>query len=158
MGIHTDTLDQLLGISLPPGTILGYRADGRPIHVIAGGAEDDEPDIEVEVDDEPEPEPEVDDEPEPGETPKPKRPTTKAAREKGESRLARRLKLVDTEALDIDEDGSVAGLESAVDDLRRDYPELFAAPPRKPKVRPTGAPRQPAAEKPKSTAEQHAAR
>jgi hypothetical protein len=251
MGIHTDTSDQPLGISLPPGTILGYRADGRPIHVIAGGAEDDEPDIEVPDEEEPEAEPEGDDEPEPEETPKPKPPAKKAddftppsetewrkvqaalkkandegkkhrlrareledaartgetehekalreareegekryraplvktaarsalveagalaflqdekdpesqaAREKGESRLTRLLKLVDTEALDIDEDGSVAGLESAVDDLRRDYPELFAAPARKPKVRPTGAPRQPAVEKPKSTAEIHASR
>jgi len=257
MGIHTDTTDQPLGISLPPGTILGYRADGRPIHVIAGGAEDGEPDIEVEVDDEPETEPADDDEPEPDDKPKPKPPAKKvepkpgdddyappskaewartqaalkkanddakrhrlrnkeledqgranetehekalreareegekryraplvktatrsalveagalaflqdekdpesqAAREKGESRLTRLLKLVDTEALDIDEDGSVSGLESAVDDLRRDYPELFAAPARKPKVRPTGAPRQPAAEKPKSTAEIHANR
>lgn len=253
MGIHTD-LDQLPGISVLPGMILGYRGDGRPIHVIAGAAEtDDEPDIEV-PDEEPEAEP---DEVEPEETPKPKAPAKKAepkpgdddyeppskaewartqaalkkanvdskrnrerareleeqgrasetehekalreareegekryraplvrtaarsalveagalaflqdekepdstaAREKGESRLARLLKLVDTDVLDIDEDGSVSGLESAVDDLRRDYPELFAAPSRKPKVRPTGAPRQAAPEKPKSVAEQHAAK
>jgi hypothetical protein len=255
MGIHTDTTDQPFGISLPPGTILGYRADGRPIHVIAGGAEGDEPDIEVPDEEEPEVEPEAEEEPELEEAPKPKPPAKKAeakpddyappsetewrkvqaalkkanddgkrhrlrnkeledaarvgetehekalreareegekryraplvktaarsalveagalaflqdekdpesqaAREKGESRLTRLLKLVDTEALDIDEDGSVAGLESAVDDLRRDYPELFAAPARKPKVRPTGAPRSPAPEKPKSTAEIHASR
>jgi hypothetical protein len=257
MGIHPDTTEPLAGISLPPGTILGYRADGRPIHVIAGGAEDDEPDIEV--DDEPDPDPadEPDDEPEPDDKPKPKAPAKKtepapgdddytapskaewartqaalkkanddakrhrlrnkeledqgrasetehekslreareegerkyraplvrtaargalieagalaflgdekdpesqAAKEKGESRLNRLLKLVDTEALDIDDDGSVAGLDAAVDDLRRDYPELFAAPARKPKPRPTGAGRQPAPDKPKSTAEQHAAR
>ena len=256
MGIHT-TARHRGGISLPPGTILGYRADGRPIHVIAGGAEGDEPDIEIEVDDEPEeePEPEVDDEPEADETPKPKPPAKKAeakpddfkppskdewartqaalkkanddakrhrlrnkeleekargdetehekalreareegerrfraplvrtaarsalveagalaflqdekdpdssaAKEKGESRLTRLLKLVDTDALDIDDDGSVSGLEAAVDDLRRDYPELFAAPARRPKARPTGAPRPPAPEKPKSTAEIHANR
>lgn len=28
-------------ISLPPHTVLGYRADGRPIYPIAGGSEDD---------------------------------------------------------------------------------------------------------------------
>lgn len=254
MGIHTT--EPADGISLPPGTILGYRADGRPIHVIAGGAEtDDEPDIEVPDEPDEEPEPEADDEPELEETPKPKPPAKKAepkpddfkppseaewrktqaalkkanddakrhrlrnreledkargdetehekalreareegerkfraplvrtaarsalveagalaflqdekdpesqtAREKGESRLTRLLKLVDTDVLDIDDDGSVSGLEAAVDDLRRDYPELFAAPARRPKVRPTGAPRPPAPEKPKSTAEIHAAR
>jgi hypothetical protein len=252
MGIHPNHPD---AISLPPGMILGYRADGRPIHAIAGGAEtDDEPDIEV-PDDEPDVEPDTDDGPEPDEAPKPKPPAKKAedkpddfkppsqaewartqaalkkanddakrhrlrnkeledqgranesdhekqlreareegekryraplvrtaarsalveagalaflqeekepesqaAREKGESRLTRLLKLVDMDGLDIDEDGAVSGLEAAVDDLRRDYPELFAAPARKAKVRPTGAPRPAAAEKPKSTAEQHAAR
>jgi hypothetical protein len=254
MGIHaTDHPD---AISLPPGAILGYRADGRPIRVIAGGAEDDEPDIEVEVDDpepesadDPEPEPESDPEP----TPKPKPPAKKddpdpwkppteaewrrtqaalkkanddgkrhrlrnkeledkargdetehekalrEAREEGEkkyrtplvrtavrgalveagalafleeekdpksedaqkkaaSRLERLMKLVDYDGVDVDEDGSVSGLEAAVADLSRDYPELFAAPARKPKPRPTGAPKPAAAEKPKSTAEQHAAR
>jgi hypothetical protein len=74
MGIHPNT-DQPYGISLPPGTVLGYRADGRPIHLIAGGAEDDEPDIDVEVDEEPEPEPEAD--PEPDDKPKPKPPVKK---------------------------------------------------------------------------------
>lgn len=255
MGIHPDT-EPADRISVPPGLILGYRADGRPIHAIAGGAEtDDEPDIEVEVDDEPEPD--TNDEPEPDDAPKPKPPVKKAepkpgdsdyeppskdewartqaalkkanddakrhrlrnkeledkargdesehekalreareegerryraplvqtaarsalveagalaflqdekdpesqtAREKGESRLKRLLKLVDTDALDVDDDGSVSGLEAAVDDLRRDYPELFAAPARRPKARPTGAPRPAAVEKPKSTAEMHAAR
>jgi hypothetical protein len=87
-----------------------------------------------------------------------KEPDSQAAREKGESRLSRLLKLVETESLDVDEDGSVSGLEAAIDDLRRDYPELFSAPARKQKVRPTGAPRPAAPEKPKSTAEQHAAR
>lgn len=48
-------------ISAPPWTILGYRKDGRPIHLIAGGAEGD-PVVEPDgaPDDEPEPEP-VDD-------------------------------------------------------------------------------------------------
>lgn len=258
MGIHSDTTStDPAGISLPPGTVIGYRADGRPIHVIAGGSEtDDEPDVEV-PDEEPEAEPDTDDEPEPEETPKPKPPAKKddpkpgdddyappsksewartqaalkkanddakrhrlrnkeledkargdetehekalreareegekryrqplvrtaarsalveagalaflqdekepesdAAREKGESRLTRLLKLVDMDGLDVGDDGSVSGLDAAIDDLRRDYPELFATPARKTKVRPTGAPRQAAPEKPKSTAEQHAAR
>lgn len=252
MGIHPDT-EPADGISVPPGLILGYRADGRPIHVIAGGAEtDDEPDIEV-PDEEPEVETEPDEEPEPDETPKPKPPAKPAepdeyvppskaewakaqaalkkanddakrhrlrnkeledkvrgdetehekqlreareegerryraplvqtaaraalveagalaflqdekdpdsstAREKGESRLKRLLKLVDTDALDVDDDGSVSGLEAAVDELRRDYPELFASPARRSKARPTGAPKPAAVEKPKSTAEIHANR
>jgi hypothetical protein len=87
-----------------------------------------------------------------------KEPESDAAREKGESRLSRLLKLVDMDGLDVSDDGSVSGLDAAIDDLRRDYPELFATPARKAKVRPTGAPRQAPPEKPKSTAEQHAAR
>lgn len=245
MGIHTT--DHPDAISLPPGTILGYRADGRPIHVIAGGAEtDDEPDTEV--DDEPEAEPETDDEPEPEETPKPKAPakptdpkpdeeyvppsreewervrrtmaarkqekadvqrqlnelrdkykeqeteTEKAVREaeekaearykpiavrkavraalveagataategdkaKTEARIARLMKLVDVGDLSIDDDGEVLGVDEQIDGLRADYPELFDAPARKAKARPTGAPRPAAAEKPKSTAELHAAK
>lgn len=258
MGIHT-TARHTSGISVPPGTILGYRADGRPIHVIAGGAEpdDDGPDVEV-PDEEPETEQEPDDAPdeEPEETPKPKPPAKKdddgkaddykppsrdewartqaalkkanedakrhrlrnkeleekargdetehekalreareegekryrtplvrtavrgalveagalaflqdekdpnseSARDKGESRLKRLLKLVDLDGLDVDEDGTVSGLDAAVDELRRDYPELFAVPERKPKPRPTGAPRPAAPNKPRSTAEIHAAK
>jgi hypothetical protein len=77
MGIHTTTRHRRPAISLPPGTILGYRDDGRPIHVIAGGAEDDDVDIEVGEDPDPEGDPDVD-EPEPDTAPKPKPP---AARE-----------------------------------------------------------------------------
>src|SRR5689334_21509332 len=78
MGIHHST-EQADRISLPPGTILGYRADGRPIHIIAGGAEDDEPDIEVEDEPEPEPadDPEPEGDPEPDPAPKPKPPAKK---------------------------------------------------------------------------------
>ena len=256
MGIHPNT-EPAEGISLPPGTILGHRADGRPIHVIAGGAEpDDGPDVDIEVDDDPAPEPA--DEPEPDDKPKPKAPAKKddepkpgdddyvppsksewaraqaalkkaneeaktqrlrnkeleekargdetehekalreareegekkyrtplvrtalrgalveagalafleeekdpksdEAQKKAESRMARMLKLIDTDGLDLDEDGSVSGVDAAVAELTRDYPEWFSAPSRKPKVRPTGAPRPAAAEKPKSTAEIHAAR
>lgn len=244
MGIHPDHPDT---ISLPPGTILGYRADGRPIHAIAGGAEpDDEPDVEVEVDDEPA----EDIETEPAERPKPKPPaspkdaepaggeeyvppsreewervrrtlakrkeeklavqrqlnelrdkhreqeteTEKAVREaeeraearykpiavrkavraalveagataatdgdktKTEARIARLMKLIDVSDLSIDDDGEVLGVDEQIDGLRADYPELFEASVRKAKARPTGAPKAPAVEKPKSTAEMHAAR
>ncbi|WP_028809204.1 phage scaffolding protein [Streptomyces sp. 351MFTsu5.1] len=74
MGIHTTTRSRRRAISLPPSSILGYRADGRPIHVIAGGAEDDDIDVEVGADPDPEPEPEGDDDPEPDTAPKPKPP------------------------------------------------------------------------------------
>jgi hypothetical protein len=237
MGIHTDTTDQPLGISVPPGTILGYRADGRPIHAIAGGAEDDEPDIEVEVDDEPETEPADDDEPEPDDKPKPKPPAKKSepkpgdddyeppskaewartqaalkkanddakrhrlrnkeledkargdetehekqlreAREEGEKRFRepmkkagvraalaeagfatpdRLLKLIDWDAVSLDDDGDLIGVEAEVDRIKGDYPELLPQEKPKPKVRPTGAPKSAAPEKPKSTAERHAAK
>ncbi|MFJ8995595.1 phage scaffolding protein [Streptomyces sp. NPDC102279] len=75
MGIHTS--QPAAGISLPPGAILGYRTDGRPIHVIAGGAEDDAPDVEVEDAPEAEPEPDLEPEAEPDEAPKPKPPAKK---------------------------------------------------------------------------------
>ncbi len=236
MGIHTT--EPADGISLPPGTVLGYRADGRPIHVIAGGAEtDDEPDIEIEVDDDPEPEPTDDPEPEPDDKPKPKPPAKKTdpkpgdddyeppsktewartqaalkkanddakrhrlrnreledkargdetehekalreAREEGEKRYREPMKrsgmkaalieagfasperlekLVDWEALSVDDDGVLIGVESEVDRMKSDYPEFLQQEKPKPKPRPTGAPRPPAPEKPKSTAEIHAAR
>lgn len=74
MGIHT-TARHRPAISLPPDAVLGYRADGRPVHVIAGGAEDEDVDIEVDDDPEPDPDPEPeDDNPEPDERPKPKPP------------------------------------------------------------------------------------
>jgi hypothetical protein len=243
MGIHTD-IDQPLGISVPPGTILGYRADGRPIHVIAGGAEtDEEPDVEV-PDEEPEPDEDVEPEPKPKPgAPKPAEPkptdeeyvppsreewervrrtmaarkqekldvqrqlnelrdkykdqeteTEKAVRaaeekaearykpiavrkavrsalveagataatdgdkEKTEARIARLMKLIDVGDLSIDDDGEVLGVDEQIDGLRADYPELFEPAAKKAKVRPTGAPKSAAPEKPKSTAERHAAK
>lgn len=240
MGIHPNT-EPAEGISLPPGTILGYRADGRPIHVIAGGAEPDEgPDIDIEVDPEAEPvedpesEPEGDPEPEPA--PKPKAPAKKVdakpgdpdyvpsaaewrrtqealkktnldskrnrerareleeqaranetehekalreAREEGEKRFRepmkksgvraalaeagftapdRLMKLIDWDAITVDDDGELVGAEAEVDRVKTDYPELLPQEKPKPKVRPTGAPRPAAVEKPKNSWEQHAAR
>jgi hypothetical protein len=245
MGIHPNT-DQGEGISLPPGAILGYRSDGRPIHVIAGGAETgDEPGVEV-PDEEPETDP--DDDPEPDEAPKPKPPTAKTDaepdeeyvppsreewervrrtlakrkqekldvqrqlnelrdkhreqetetekavreaeeraearykpiavrkavraalveagatastdgdKEKTEARIGRLMKLIDVGDLSIDDDGEVLGVDEQIDGLRADYPELFEPAAKKAKVRPTGAPKPAAVEKPKSTAEIHAAR
>lgn len=236
MGIHPDTTEPLPGISMPPGTILGHRADGRPIHVIAGGAEtDDEPDIDVEVPDEPdeEPAPEGDEELEEAPKPKPlaKKPEAKPedyappskdewartqaalrkanedakrhrlrnkeleekargdetehekalreAREEGEKRFRepmkkagvraalaeagfmapdRLMKLIDWDAVSVDDDGDLVGVETEVDRVKNEYPELLPQEKPKPKARPTGAPRPPAVEKPKSTAEIHAAR
>lgn len=242
MGIHTT--DHPDAISVPPGLILGYRADGRPIHAIAGGAEtDDEPDTEV--DDAPDEEVDTG----PAEQPKPKAPaktdepkpgddeyvppsreewervrrtmaarkqekldvqrqlnelrdkykeqeteTEKAVREaeekaearykpiavrkavraalveagatastdgdkaKTEARIARLMKLIDVADLSIDDDGEVLGVDEQIDGLRADYPELFEPAAKKTKPRPTGAPKPAAVEKPKSTAELHAAR
>ncbi|WP_393075255.1 phage scaffolding protein [Streptomyces sp. LN704] len=233
MGIHTTT--RRPAISQPPGTILGYRTDGRPIHVIAGGAEDDEPDVVV--DDEPEPDPaddpapEPDAEPEPDETPKPKPPAKKEdeykapsqsewartqaalkkanddakrhrlrnkeledkargdetehekalreAREEGEKKYRepmkksgvraalaeagfaspdRLMKLIDWDAISVDDDGDLIGAEAEVDRVKGEYPELLPQAAPKLKARPTGAPKSAAVDKPKSTAEQHANR
>lgn len=234
MGIHTTT-EPADGISVPPGTILGYRADGRPIYPIAGGAEtDDEPDIEVEVDDDPEPavDPEPEADPEPEEQPKPKPPAKKPegefkppskdewartqaalkkanedakrhrlrnkeleekargdetehekalreAREEGEKRFRepmkkagvraalaeagfaspdRLMKLIDWDAVTVDDEGELLGVEAEVDRVKGDYPELLPQDKPKPKARPTGAPKPAAVEKPKSTGDIYAAR
>jgi hypothetical protein len=235
MGIHT-TLHRS-PISLPPGIVLGYRADGRPIRIIAGGSEDgDAPDIEVEVDDAPDTEPvdeaEPEIEPDVEDAPKPKPPVKKTdaeykapskdewartqaalkkanddakrhrlrnkeledkvrgdetehekalreAREEGERRFRepmkksgvraalaeagftapdRLMKLIDWDAITVDDEGDLIGAEAEVDRVKADYPELLPQEKPKAKVRPTGAPRAAAVEKPKSTAEQHANR
>ncbi|MFI2761392.1 hypothetical protein ACH5A3_21360 [Streptomyces echinatus] len=241
MGIHLNT-DPADGISLPPGTILGYRADGRPIHVIAGGAEGDDPEPETadepetEPVDDPEPEPEPETDPAEDPTPKPKPPAKKTdpkpgdpdyvpsasewrrtqealkkanldakrnrerareleeaaragetehekalreAREEGEKRYRepmkrsgmkaalieagfaspdRLMKLVDWDALSVDDEGDLLGLASEVDRMKSEYPEFLQQEKPKTKARPTGAPRPAVKEKPKSTAELHAAK
>ncbi|MET8915408.1 hypothetical protein ABZX40_13550 [Streptomyces sp. NPDC004610] len=233
MGIHTIPR-RATGISVPPGTVLGHRADGRPIHVIAGGAEDDEPDIVVEDDPEPDPADDPEAEPEPEDSPKPKPPTKKGdepeaykppseaewrrtqvalkkanddgkrhrlrnkeledaarvnetdhekalreAREEGEKRFRepmkkagvraalaeagfaspdRLMKLVDWDAVSVDDDGDLVGVEAEVDRVKNEYPELLPQDRPKPKARPTGAPKPAAVERAKSTAEIHAAR
>jgi hypothetical protein len=225
MGIHPNP------ISVPPWQVLGYRADGRPIHAIAGGAE---PEPEPEAD--PEPEPLDDPEPEPDDKPKPKPPpkdepkpgdddytapsktewertqaalkkanddakrhrlrnkeledqgranetehekALRIAREEGEARFRepmkksgvkaalieagfaspdRLMKLVDWDAVSVDDDGDLLGVEAEMGRMKTEYPEFLQADKPKPKPKPTGAPRQPGADKPKSTAEIHADR
>jgi hypothetical protein len=67
------------------------------------------------------------------------------------------LRLLDLDVLSVDDDGDVVGLDGEVARIKDEYPEFFQAPAKpKPKARPTAADRQPAQEKPKSTAEQHA--
>ncbi|MDX3230623.1 phage scaffolding protein [Streptomyces sp. ME19-01-6] len=69
------------------------------------------------------------------------------------------LRLVDMEALSVDDDGDIVGLDAEVERVKSEYPEFFQAPARpKAKTRPTAADRKPAEEKPKSSAEQHAMR
>lgn len=233
MGIHPRT------ISVPPWAVLGYRKDGRPIRPIAGGAEDDDVDVEVDDVTESDETDAADDsaDTEPDDKPKPKPPAKPAdpkpgdddykapsraewertqaalrkanedakrhrirnreleeqtrtnetdteravreAREEGEKRFRepmkrsgvkaalieagfagpdRLLKLVDWDALSVDDDGDLIGVEPEVGRLKSEYPEFLQQDKPKPKPKPTGAPRQPGAEKPKSTAEQHAAR
>ncbi|WP_354643867.1 phage scaffolding protein [Kitasatospora camelliae] len=224
-------------ISLPPFTLLGHRADGRPIYNVAGGS-DDEPDIEVDDGGDTADDTELDDEPDTGDdsdeaTPKPAPPKTskdpaleraegelaklraalkksnddakrhrlalkeredrdrasegdheralREAREESENRWKPRiinqaaraalaeagisgspdrlLKLLDLDALSVDDDGDVIGLATEVDRLRADYPEFFAKPEAtKPKARPTAAPKSPAPDKPKNSWDRHAAR
>jgi hypothetical protein len=66
------------------------------------------------------------------------------------------MRLVDLEALSVDDDGDVVGVDEEVTRLKEEYPEFFQTVKPKPKARPTAADRQPAEEKPKSTAERHA--
>lgn len=73
-------------------------------------------------------------------------------------RFERLYKLIDTDGVSVDDDGEVSGLEAELDTLRTQYPEFFAQPAAKKKVRPTGAERKPVDERPKSAAERHAAR
>lgn len=83
--------------------------------------------------------------------------STEGDKEKTEARIARLMKLIDIGDLSVDDDGEVLGVDEQIDGLRADYPELFEAAARpKVKVRPTGAPRPAAPDKPKSAAERHA--
>jgi hypothetical protein len=70
----------------------------------------------------------------------------------------RLMKLIDWDAVSVDDEGELLGIEAEVDRVKGEYPELLPQDKPKPKARPTGAPRPPAVEKPKSTAEIHAAR
>lgn len=66
------------------------------------------------------------------------------------------MRLLDLEALSVDDDGDVIGVDGEVSRIKQDYPEFFQTAKPKPKPRPTAADRQPAEEKPKSSAERHA--
>lgn len=44
----------------------------------------------------------------------------------GDSAYTRAYRLLDMDAIDVDEDGSVSGVEDQVKAVKRDYPELFA--------------------------------
>lgn len=67
------------------------------------------------------------------------------------------LRLVDTDGLSVDDDGDIVGLEAEIARVKDEYPEFFQGPAKpKPKARPTAAGREPAPEKPKSSAERHA--
>jgi hypothetical protein len=225
-------------ISMPPWTVIGRRADGRPIHNLAGGAEDDG-DSDVDMDDgdtdaDPDDDSDADEQDDDPAKPEPPKPAAKKdpaleraeaelaktraalkksnddakrhrlalkereekdrlnegdheraireAREEAETRWKPRivnqaaraalaeagvvggpdrvLRLLDTDALSVDDDGDVIGLATEVDRLRAEYPEFFTKPEDKPrpKARPTGAPKAPAPDKPKSSWERHAQR
>jgi hypothetical protein len=81
-----------------------------------------------------------------------------ALAEAGFSAPDRLMKLIDWDAISVDDEGELIGAEAEVDRVKVDYPELLPQEKPRPKVRPTGAPKPAAVEKPKSTAEQHAAR
>lgn len=68
------------------------------------------------------------------------------------------LRLLDLDALSVDDDGDVIGLDGEVARVKDEYPEFFPTDKPKPRVRPTAADRKPAEEKPKSSAERHAAK
>lgn len=68
------------------------------------------------------------------------------------------LKLVDMENLSVDDEGDVIGLDAEIDKLKQEFPEFFQAPAKPKKPRPTGANREPAPERPKTSAEIHAMR
>lgn len=68
------------------------------------------------------------------------------------------LKLVDWDAVSVDDDGDVIGVEAEVDRIKADYPELLPQDKPKPKPKPNGTPKPPVDPKPKTSAEKHAAR
>lgn len=70
----------------------------------------------------------------------------------------RLMRLIDWDAISVDDDGGLVGAEAEVDRVKAEYPELLPQDKPKPKPRPTGAPKPAAVDKPKSTAEIHAAR
>lgn len=49
-----------------------------------------------------------------------------AGRDKRDAAFARAMRLLDMDEVDVDDDGTVSGLDDQVRQIKRDYPELFA--------------------------------
>lgn len=72
-------------------------------------------------------------------------------------RLARLLRLVNLDEVDVSDDGVISGLDDQVASIKADYPELFAGPKPPPRPKADGADRKPEPVKPKTSAERLAA-
>ncbi|WP_018502994.1 phage scaffolding protein [Parafrankia discariae] len=72
-------------------------------------------------------------------------------------KVARLLRLIELEQVDVDPDGDVTGLDDQINQIRVDYPELFAQP-KVSRPRGDGADKRPEPNKPKSSAAALAAR
>ncbi|MCX4704352.1 phage scaffolding protein [Streptomyces sp. NBC_01373] len=66
------------------------------------------------------------------------------------------MRLLDLDALTVDDDGDVVGLDGEVARVKDEYPEFFQTEKPRPRARPTAADRKPVEEKPRSSAERHA--
>jgi hypothetical protein len=89
----TLTSETLTGISLPPSTVVGYRANGKPIYNIAGG----DGRVEVDVDDDDDDNDDNDDEPDDSDEEEVKDSWTPPSREEFDRILAAKAK-ADSEA------------------------------------------------------------
>jgi hypothetical protein len=81
-----------------------------------------------------------------------------ALAEAGFASPERVMRLVDWDAITVDDDGELVGAVAEVDRVKAEYPELLPQSAPKPKARPTGAPKPAAVDRPKTTAEIHAAK
>lgn len=81
-----------------------------------------------------------------------------ALAEAGFTNPSRVDKLVDYDAITVDDSGEVIGVEAEADRIKADYPELLPQATPKPKPKPNGTPKPPVDPKPKTSGEKHAAR